>query len=123
MQLILTFVILGLTIFLFMSNRVRADLVSLIALLAFVMTGILDPAEALAGFSNSVVIMIAALFVVGAGILRTGLARKASNLLLRWTGNSEKKLFFLLLVIVAAVGAFMSNTGTVGMLSCQQKEP
>ncbi|WP_419393820.1 SLC13 family permease [Cytobacillus praedii] len=116
MQLILTFVILGLTIFLFMSNRVRADLVSLIALLAFVMTGILDPAEALAGFSNSVVIMIAALFVVGAGILRTGLARKASNLLLRWTGNSEKKLFFLLLVIVAAVGAFMSNTGTVAIM-------
>ncbi|WP_313799757.1 SLC13 family permease [Cytobacillus sp.] len=116
MQLILTFVILGLTIFLFMSNRVRADLVSLIALLAFVMTGILDPAEALAGFSNSVVIMIAALFVVGAGILRTGLARKASNLLLRWTGNSEKKLFFLLLVIVAGVGAFMSNTGTVAIM-------
>ncbi|MBP2239532.1 di/tricarboxylate transporter [Cytobacillus eiseniae] len=116
MELILTFMILAFTIFLFMSNRIRADLVGIFALLAFVLTGILKPEEALAGFSNSVVIMIAGLFIVGAGILRTGLAKKASNLLLYWTGNSEKKLFLLLLVLVAAVGAFMSNTGTVAIM-------
>ena len=116
MQLIITFIILGLTIILFMSNRIRADLVSILALLALVLTGILEPAEALAGFSNSVVIMIAALFVVGAGILRTGLAQKAGDLLLRWSGNSEKKLFILLLLIVLVVGSFMSNTGTVAIM-------
>ncbi|HHY72133.1 MAG TPA: SLC13 family permease [Bacillus bacterium] len=116
MQLILTFLILGITIILFMSNRVRADFVSLLALLALVLTGILEPSEALAGFSNSVVIMIAGLFVVGAGILRTGLAQKAGNLLLRWSGNSEKKLFVLLLCIVVFIGSFMSNTGTVAIM-------
>ncbi len=116
MQLSLTFIILGFTIILFMSNRVRADLVSILALLALVISGILEPSEALAGFSNSVVIMIAGLFVVGAGILRTGLAQKAGNLLLRWSGNSENKLFILLLLIVAFVGAFMSNTGTVAIM-------
>lgn len=115
-QLIITFIILGISIILFMSNRVRADLVAVLALLAFVLTGILDATEALVGFSNSVVIMIAGLFIVGAGILRTGLAQMAGNVLLRSSGDSEKKLFILLLVIVAAVGAFMSNTGTVALM-------
>ncbi|MFJ7738264.1 SLC13 family permease [Lysinibacillus sp. NPDC097287] len=115
-QLTLTFLILGATIFAFMTNRVRSDLVAIISLLAFVITGILTPAEALAGFSNSVVLMIAGLFVVGAGILRTGLAGMAGQLLLKWSGDSELKLFVLLLVIVGSVGAFMSNTGTVALM-------
>lgn len=116
MQLTFTFIILGVTILLFMTNRLRGDLVALMALLAFVVLDILTPAEALAGFSNSVVIMIAGLFVIGAGILRTGLAGMAGNLLLKWSGDSELKLFILLLVIVASVGAFMSNTGTVALM-------
>lgn len=99
-----------------MSNRLRADLVAVMALLAFVLTGILTPTEALSGFSNSVVIMIAGLFIVGAGILRTGLAKMAGNILLRSSGNNERKLFLLLLIIVASVGAFMSNTGTVALM-------
>ncbi len=89
---------------------------ALCALLAFVITGVLEPTEALAGFSNSVVIMIAGLFVVGAGIVRTGLAQSAGNLLLKWSGDSEGKLFLLLLVITGSVGAFMSNTGTVALM-------
>lgn len=60
--------------------------------------------------------MIAGLFVVGAGILRTGLAGMAGRLLLKWSGNSELKLFVLLLIIVGSVGAFMSNTGTVALM-------
>lgn len=116
MELTLTFIILAVTIILFMTNRLRGDLVAIMALLAFVVLEILTPAEALAGFSNSVVIMIAALFVVGAGILRTGLAGMAGNLLLKWSGDNELRLFVLLLIIVATVGAFMSNTGTVALM-------
>lgn len=116
MQLTLTFLILGATIFAFVTNKVRADLVAIVSLLAFVITDILTPAEALAGFSNSVVLMIAGLFVVGAGILRTGLAGMAGRLLLKWSGDSELKLFVLLLIIVGTVGAFMSNTGTVALM-------
>ncbi|WP_285396633.1 SLC13 family permease [Lysinibacillus sp. fls2-241-R2A-57] len=115
-QLTLTFLILGATIIAFVTNKVRADLVAIVSLLAFVITDILTPTEALAGFSNSVVLMIAGLFVVGAGILRTGLAGMAGQLLLKWSGNSELKLFVLLLIIVGSVGAFMSNTGTVALM-------
>ncbi|GGG10948.1 SLC13 family permease [Lysinibacillus alkalisoli] len=116
MPLIVTFIILGVTIILFMTNRFRADLVAIMALLAFVVANILTPQEALAGFSNSVVIMIAGLFVVGAGILRTGLASIAGQLLLKWSNDNELRLFILLLVIVGVVGAFMSNTGTVALM-------
>ncbi|MGE7912349.1 SLC13 family permease [Lysinibacillus xylanilyticus] len=115
-QLTLTFLILGATIFAFVTNKVRADLVAIVSLLSFVITDILTPTEALAGFSNSVVLMIAGLFVVGAGILRTGLAGMAGRLLLKWSGDSELKLFVLLLIIVGTVGAFMSNTGTVALM-------
>ena len=116
MQLTITFIILAISIVLFISNRVRADLVAILALLAFVISGVLEPTEALAGFSNSVVIMIAGLFVVGAGIVRTGLAQSAGNLLLKWSGKSEKKLFVLLLIITGSVGSFMSNTGVVALM-------
>ncbi|WP_264990045.1 SLC13 family permease [Lysinibacillus piscis] len=115
-QLTLTFLILGITILAFITNKVRVDLVAMLSLLAFVITGILTPVEALAGFSNSVVLMIAGLFIVGAGLLRTGLAGMAGQLLLKWSGNSELKLFTLLLIIVGSVGAFMSNTGTVALM-------
>lgn len=116
LDLILTFIILAVTIILFMSNRIRADLVAVMALLAFVLTGILSPTEALVGFSNSVVIMIAGLFIIGAGILRTGLAQMASNFVLRSAGDNENRLFVILLVIVALIGTFMSNTGTVAIM-------
>ncbi|MEK3954582.1 SLC13 family permease [Psychrobacillus sp. FSL K6-1464] len=116
MQLTITFVVLAISIVLFISNRVRADLVAILALLAFVISGVLEPTEALVGFSNSVVIMIAGLFVVGAGIVRTGLAQSAGNLLLKWSGKSERKLFVLLLIITGSVGSFMSNTGVVALM-------
>lgn len=116
MQLTITFVVLAISIVLFISNRVRADLVAILALLAFVISGVLEPTEALAGFSNSVVIMIAGLFVVGAGIVRTGLAQSAGSLLLMWSGKSERKLFVLLLIITGSVGSFMSNTGVVALM-------
>lgn len=116
MPMFITFFILGVSIVLFMSNKVRADLVGMLALLALVITGILTPPEALAGFSNTVVIMIAGLFIVSAGISRTGLANKAGNVLLKIAGRNEKKLFTYILVIVACIGAFMSNTGTVALM-------
>ena len=116
MPLFITFTILIISIILFISNRIRTDLVAILALLALVLTGILDVGEAFAGFSNAIVIMVVGLFILGAGIYRTGLAQMAGTLLLKWSKDSEKRLFILLLVIVAVVGAFMSNTGTVALM-------
>jgi len=112
----ITLAILALTAIFFMRGKVRSDLVALCALLALVLTNVLTPVEALAGFSNSVVIMMIGLFIVGAAIFRTGLAKMISSRILRLAGNNENKLFILVMVVTAAIGAFVSNTGTVAVM-------
>lgn len=112
----ITLVILALTAIFFMRGKVRSDLVAICALLALVLSKILTPTEALAGFSNSVVIMMVGLFVVGAAIFRTGLAKMISSRILRLAGSNEDVLFVLVMCVTAAIGAFVSNTGTVAVM-------
>ena len=102
--------------FFFMCGKVRSDLVAVCALLILALTGVLTPTEALAGFSNSVVIMMIGLFVVGAGIFRTGLAKMISSKILQTAGQNENKLFILVMLVTASIGAFVSNTGTVAVM-------
>ncbi len=72
--MLFTLIVLAVTALLFALNKVRSDIVALCALIALLVGGILSPAEALSGFSNPVVIMMAGLFIVGGGIVHTGLA-------------------------------------------------
>ena len=74
-----TLAILALASGLFISGKIRSDLVAVGALIVLMLLGILTPAEALSGFSNTVVIMMVGLFVVGGGIFQTGLAKMASR--------------------------------------------
>lgn len=112
----ITLVVLIIASIFFMRGKVRSDLVAVCALLALVLFEILTPSEALAGFSNSVVIMMIGLFVVGAGIFRTGLAKMISSKILQTAGNNENKLFILVMLVTAAIGGFVSNTGTVAVM-------
>jgi di/tricarboxylate transporter len=83
---VLVFLILLATIALFISDWLRLDLVALLSLLALTLTGILTPAEAIAGFSDPIVLMIAGLFVVGGGLFRTGVATRTRAGSAAWTG-------------------------------------
>ncbi|NDW10345.1 SLC13 family permease [Dysgonomonas sp. 520] len=112
----ITLLILLLASIFFMRGKVRSDLVALCALLALMLTNILTPSEALSGFSNSVVIMMVGLFVVGGGIFRTGLAKMISSKILSLAGSSETRLFVLVMIVTASIGAFVSNTGTVAVM-------
>ena len=114
--MITTLIILALSAVFFAMGKVRSDLVALCALVALLLTGILTPQEALSGFSNSVVIMMVGLFVVGGAIVQTGLAKKASGKLMTLAGDNELGLFLLLMVVTAVIGAFVSNTGTVALM-------
>ena len=114
MNITLTVLILA-TVF-FMRGRIRSDMVAICALLALVLFDILEPDEALAGFSNPVVIMMIGLFIVGGAIFRTGLAKMISSRILRLAGQNENVLFFLLMSVTAAIGSFVSNTGTVAVM-------
>ena len=111
-----TVVILLLSVFFFISGKVRSDIVALCSLVALMVLGILEPAEALSGFSNNVIIMMVGLFVVGGAIFQTGLAKMISSKLMKLAGNSETKLFILVMVVTSLMGAFVSNTGTVAIM-------
>lgn len=111
-----TLIILVVTAALLVWGKIRSDVVALCSLLALVLSNILTPDEALAGFSNPIVIMIAALFIVGGAISQTGLAGSISNKLLKLAGDSSYRLFILVMLVTAMIGSFLSNTGTVAML-------
>jgi len=114
--MITTVVILLLSVVFFVSGKVRSDLVALCALVLLLLCGILTPEEALTGFSSSVVIMMVGLFVVGGAIFKTGLAKMISSRILNLAGTNELKLFVLIMLVTAAIGAFVSNTGTVALM-------
>ena len=111
-----TIVVLLLSVCFFINGKVRSDIVALCALVALIVMGILTPEEALTGFSNSVVIMMVGLFVVGGAIFQTGLAKMISSRLMKLAGNSETRLFILVMAVTSLMGAFVSNTGTVAIM-------
>lgn len=111
-----TLIILLVSSLLFMSGKVRSDLVAMCSLVLLVLLGILSPEEALSGFSDKVVVMMIGLFVVGGAIFQTGLAKMISSKILRLAGDSEVKLLILVMLVTAFIGAFVSNTGTVALM-------
>lgn len=115
-EMILTFVILIVTIVVFIVDKLRVDIVALLALLALVLLGIINTGQAMAGFSNSTVLTIAGLFVVGGGLFKTGVADWLGDQLLRLAGDSEIRLLVILMLGTASLSAFLSNTGTVAVL-------
>lgn len=112
----LTFVVLIVTAVSFLVPRFRADIVAICSVLALVFLRLLSVPDAFLGFSNTVVIMIASLFIVGEGVFQSGLALKAGELLVKLTGKNEFRLMMLMMIMVAVISAFISNTGTVAIL-------
>ncbi len=111
-----TIVILFISVAFFISGKIRSDIVALCALVALMLLGILTPEEALAGFSSNVIIMMVGLFVVGGAIFQTGLAKMISSKLMKLAGQSEIRLFVLVMLVTSFMGAFVSNTGTVAIM-------
>ncbi|HEY3517997.1 MAG TPA: SLC13 family permease [Gammaproteobacteria bacterium] len=111
-------IVLGLlaaTVAMFAVNRPRMDAVALIMLTILPFTGIITMDEALAGFSDSNIVLIAALFVIGEGLVRTGVAQRIGDLLIAKAGGSTDRLVVLLMLAVGGLGAAMSSTGVVAI--------
>ncbi len=107
--------LLAIAIMLFVSGKVRMDVVALLVITAFVLSGTLSLEEATLGFSDPNVILIAALFVIGEGLVRTGVALRVGEWLVSMAGSSEARMLVLLMLTVAGLGAFMSSTGVVAI--------
>lgn len=102
-------------IIMFGMNRPRMDAVALIMIVMLPFTGVISMNEALAGFADANIILIAALFVIGDGLVRTGVARKVGDLILQKTGDNDVKLIVLLMIAVAALGSLMSSTAVTAI--------
>ena len=111
-----TLTVLFVTVFFFILGRHRSDLISICALLSLLLAGVLTPTEAISGFSNSVIMIIGGMFVVGGAIVRSGLASIISQRILRVAGTNQNVLFALIMFITGVFGALVSNTGTVAIM-------
>lgn len=115
LQLIWVLALLATAVGLFVANRPRMDVVALLVMVALPLSGILSVQESLAGFADPNVILIAALFVIGEGLVRTGVAYRIGEWLTRRAGSSETRLLVLLMLAVAGLGSVMSSTGVVAI--------
>ena len=106
---------LGAAVVMFALNRPRMDAVALIMMVALPLTGVVTMGEALAGFSDPSVLLIAALFVIGEGLVRTGVAQRLGDWLIERAGRNETRLLGLLMFSVAGIGSVMSSTGVVAI--------
>src|SRR5262245_32443245 len=95
-DLAIVLALLAVAIVMFAAGRPRMDAVALLMLTALPFTGVLSMDEALAGFADGNVVLIATLFIIGEGLVRTGVARRMGDLLITRAGNSERRLVILL---------------------------
>ncbi|EIX9643071.1 TPA: SLC13 family permease [Klebsiella pneumoniae] len=114
-ELIWVLSLLAIAVVLFATGKVRMDAIALMVIVAFVLSGTLTLNEAFSGLSDPNVILIAALFIIGDGLVRTGVATKMGAWLVSVAGNSETKMLIYLMLTVAGLGAFMSSTGVVAI--------
>ena len=112
---VVTLLILAAAMYGFVSERLAPDVTALLALLALLLTGVLTPYEAFSGFSHPATISVAAVLVLSAGVERTGALTYIARRLLTPIGNSELTLTVVIMVVIAAISAFINNTAAVAV--------
>jgi di/tricarboxylate transporter len=116
LEMIITLGILAFAIIFFVTEWLRVDVVALVVVITLMVTQVLTPSEAIAGFSSPVVLTIASLFIIGGAILQTGLAASIGRQILKVAGGGQASLMTAVMLTVAILSAFMSDTGTVAVL-------
>ncbi len=115
LHLIITLLTLAGAVALIVSDVLRNDLVAVLIILVLTLTGVLRIPEALSGFSNPSVIIIACMFVVGEAIMNTGVAQRTGEIIIKYGGSSETRIMAMTMAAAATVGAFMSSTATAAI--------
>lgn len=113
---ILIFVILGGALILFISEKLRVDLVALIVLVSLTLTGLITPEDAFSGFASPAVITVWSVFIISGALTRSGVADVIARFILRLAGNRPVRLLILIMITVGVMSAFMNNIGAVAIL-------
>mgnify|MGYP001094066755 CR=1 FL=1 len=108
--------ILAIAILLFVSERLRVDLVAMMVLVALAVTGLVTVEGAFSGFASPAVIVVWAVFIISGGLTRSGVADLIARQVVRLAGRSQLRLMLLIMVAVGIMSAFMSNVGAAAIL-------
>lgn len=108
--------ILAAAVILFISDRVRVDVVALLVLVTLVLSGLLTAEEAFSGFASPAVITVWAVFIVSGALFRSGVADILAQYMTRLAGRSERRLLVVIMITVGIMSAFMNNIGAVAIL-------
>ena len=114
-QMLIVFGILAGAVVLFACGRPRVDIVAILVVLALMLSRVLTPQESLAGFGDPVVILIAAIFIVGEALVNTGIAHRLGEAVLEAGHGNEARLIVLIMMLAGGIGAFMSSSAVVAM--------
>ena len=112
--LVLTILIASLV--LFVSERLRMDLVALIVMSALVLTQLVTPEEAVAGFANPAVIAVWAMFILSDGLTRAGIANAIGRAVLQLAGRRESRMIVVIMLTAGVLSAFMNNIGVAALM-------
>jgi len=115
-QIALTLGIIVLALIIFATEKLRVDVVALLVLLTVGLAGLVDKKEVFAGFSNSAVITVWAVYIVSGGLFKTGVADYLGKFILRLAGDSEMRLIAVIMIACGSMSAFMNNVGATAML-------
>jgi di/tricarboxylate transporter len=116
LQIALVLVILVLAVLLFVTERLRVDVVALLVLGSLTLTGLVTPAQALSGFSNPAVVTVWAVFILSGGLARTGVAGLIGHRILGLAGQGETRLLVVIMLTAGSMSAFMNNVGVAALL-------
>jgi di/tricarboxylate transporter len=108
--------ILGIAVVLFVSEKLRVDVIAMMVLVALVLTGLVTTEEAFSGFASPAVITVWSVFIVSGGLTRSGVADLIARLVIRLAGRSQIRLLVLIMLAVGVMSAFMNNIGAVAIL-------
>ena len=115
LEIALTLGILFMAIIVFITEIIRADLAALLVLVILVVVGLVSPEDSISGFANPAVITIWAVFILSAGLTRTGVAAGMGKQVLRLAGRGENRLLAILVTSTAVLSGFMNNIGVAAM--------
>ena len=114
--MVMVLAILLLALVLFVTERLRVDVVALVVLVSLVLTGLVTPEKALSGFSNPAVVTVWAVFILSGGLTRTGVANLVGRYLLRLANHGEVRLSVMIMLTAGILSAFMNNVGVAALL-------
>ena len=113
--MLVTLATLAAAVILLAGNVLRNDLVAVLVILALMLSGVLKVPEALSGFSNNAVIIIACMFIIGQAIMYTGITQRVGEAIIKYGGTGEKKLLITIMTAASTIGAFTGAVATAAM--------